>query len=133
MKDLELLGDIEKAAIQAHLESKTELYYKLLKAYFQKLCSMVKFDRQAYKAKFETIKNTIFSLDSNKDGKIDEWEILENQGVMGKALEDLEELYFELTEIKVDCGLSVQRVSHDFAVRKHKEREQRTDMPVLDI
>lgn len=133
LADLQLLSDIEQNAIEANINNNVELYFKLMKAYFQKLCSMVAFDRDMYINKFEEIKNKIYSLDMNQDGQLDEYEKMNAAVVLGQAKENLEQIYYELSAIKVDSGLSVQKVVYSEALKRQKEQKVRRDLPILDM
>lgn len=133
LEDLMLLSSLEKTAIEYNISNNVVMYFKLLKAYFQKLCSMVEFDRETYIKRFEILKEKIFSVDQNGDGKIDEWEEMGNAVTLGKAMEELEQLYYELTDIKVTCGLSVQKTQLTTAKQILKEKEIKRYAPVLDL
>jgi len=133
LQDLQLLSEIEQNAIEANINNNVELYLKLLKAYFQKLCSMVSFERDEYIIRFENIKNHIYSMDQNKDGSLDEWEKMNAAVTLGQAKEQLEQLYYELTAIKVDSGFSVQKVFYSDALKRLEQKKIRKDNPILEI
>lgn len=133
LQDLQLLSEIEQKAIEYNIDNNVEMFFKLLKAYFQKLCSMVEFDRSGFLQEFETVKKQIYSLDVNKDGRIDEWEMINAAVTMGKAKETLENMYYELSSIKVNSGLSVQKVYYEDALKRLKEGRARKEAAVLDM
>jgi hypothetical protein len=133
LQDLELLSNLEHSAIEANINNNVEMYYKLLKAYFQKLCSIVEFERDELITRFNNIKVSIYSIDTNKDGKIDEWEQMNAAVVLGQAKESLELIYYELTKIKVNSGLSVQKVYYKDALKGLQEKRAKKASPVLEF
>lgn len=130
--DLELLGDLEKNAIEAYINRDVPMYYSWIKAYFQKLCSMVDFDRKPFLERFKILQNNIWAGDSNNDGKLDEDEIMRHNAVLGQALEALEEIYFLLTSIKVKGGLSITPKVLAKEVQKRVDEEKAKAFPILE-
>ena len=133
LQDLEILTDIEKNLINAYIANDIVLYYKLMNAYFMKLCTMIDFDKSEYLRRMKEIKYIIFSGDLNNDGVLDEFELMRHNAKLGKAMENLENIYYKLTEIKVDAGLSVQKADLIKSLKYKDDNEKRKIYPILDL
>lgn len=127
-----ILIELEKQAISLFAVGDVENYYKALRMYFQKLCTLTKFDREKYLNRFNEIRGILYSADMNQDGYIDELEKFEHNTILGKCMEDLEELYYELAEIKVDSGFSVRPRELADQRKKTQQRKQKVNLPIFD-
>lgn len=121
--DLQLLGDLERNSIEAYMENDIETYYKTLRAYFQKLCSMVEFDKLPFQKSFDYLKNIIFAAEQDE----------ETLSKLGRTMESLEYIYYRLTEIKVQAGLSVNPKELKKIVLQRKSRETQKKYPILEL
>lgn len=126
--DLQLLGQLEAYSIEAYISNDVENYYKFLRAYMQKLASIVDFDRDSFVTKFGEIRQLIWG---QNDGVFPDQDDADSK--LGKAMEDLEALYLELTTIKVKAGLSVDQKKLKDEEQKRSKREKQKEFPIFDF
>lgn len=125
--DVFLISDIERNAIESYMDNNIAMYYKWIRAYLQKLCSMVEIDRKSYLKRLKNIRDEIWGENNFED------EEFEQAASEGKGIEDLEEIYFELASIKVKAGLSVDKKKIEQEEKKRMKKEFTKDFPVLEL
>lgn len=130
--DLQMLNKIEEKIFDSHINTDVFNYYKYLKIYFLKLASMVKFDNEYLRKDFDELKRVIYTIDTNRDGSIDEFEARQGAVKLGKAFEKLEELHLTLSELKVESGFSVVPVNLKTQRARWKKREFTKEFPVAE-
>jgi len=133
LDDLQLLSQLEKEAIESNLNNDLENYYKFLKAYFQKLTTIVDIeDRNDYITVFDSIELNLYSnLKINKE--FEEWQRINSSIMLGRIRKKLEEIYYRLTKIKVNAGLSVQKIILKEAVQNYNMKKTKAGLPILEL